>query len=65
MLFQLESFRTARDAFCGVYDELRIESGDAQPIKALIDGEQVELPRSAKFAVAPCEVDLLATDHGF
>ena len=58
-------FRDGPHTRLGLYDELRIESGDAQPIKALIDGEQVELPRSAKFAVAPCEVDLLATDHGF
>lgn len=58
-------FRDGPHTRLGLFDELRIESGDAQPIKALIDGEQVTLPCRAKFAVAPCEVDLLATDHGF
>lgn len=58
-------FRDGPHTRLGLYDELRIESGDGQPIKALIDGEQAELPPSSHFAVAPCEVDLLATDHGF
>ena len=58
-------FRDGPHTRLGLYDELHVESDDGQPLNTLLDGEQLELPHRAKFVVAPCEVDLLATDHGF
>ncbi len=58
-------FREGPHTRLGLFDELILESEDRSPIGALIDGEPVELSPRAKFEVATCEVDLLATDHGF
>lgn len=58
-------FREGPHTRLGLFDELVLESEDRSPIGALIDGEPAELSPRAKFEVATCEVDLLATDHGF
>ena len=59
------SFREGPHTRLGLVDEVTLETRDGTPLKILIDGEPATLPAKAKFTVAPCEVDLLATHYGF
>lgn len=58
-------FREGPNERLGMFDRMVIESCADDPIQVLIDGEPETLGTSAEFTVAACEVDLLATDHGF
>lgn len=59
------NFREGPHTRLGLVDELELETCDGSPLHVLIDGEPATLPSRAKFTVAPCEVDLLATHYGF
>lgn len=59
------NFREGPHTRLGLLDEVTLETVDGTPLQILIDGEPASLPAKAKFSVVPCEVDLLATDHGF
>ena len=59
------NFREGPHTRLGLFDELELEMTDGSPLQVLIDGEPATLPSRAKFTVAPCEVDLLATHYGF
>ncbi len=58
-------FRQGPHERLGLLDRLTIESETGEPLEVLLDGEPAELASPATFTVAPCEVDLLATSHGF
>ncbi|QPC98726.1 diacylglycerol/lipid kinase family protein [Qipengyuania soli] len=58
-------FREGPHERLGMLDTMTIESCAGDPIEVLIDGEPATLGPRAEFSVAPCKVDLLATDHGF
>ena len=58
-------FREGPHDRLGLFDEVVLESCAGEKLSILIDGEPAEVPTRATFTVAPCEVDLLATDHGF
>ncbi|MEZ5681004.1 MAG: diacylglycerol kinase family protein [Erythrobacter sp.] len=58
-------FREGPHERLGMLDRMVIESCAGEPVEVLIDGEPATLGPRAEFTVAPCEVDLLATDHGF
>lgn len=58
-------FRDGPHERLGMLDTMTIESCAGEPIEVLIDGEPAALGPQAEFTVAPCKVDLLATDHGF
>ena len=59
------NFREGPHTRLGLVDELELETCDGSPLEVLIDGEPATLGARAKFTVAPCEVDLLATHYGF
>ena len=59
------NFREGPHTRLGLMDDVVIESGDGSPINVLLDGEPATLSSRATFRVATCEVDLLATHHGF
>lgn len=59
------SFRDGPHTRLGLVDRITLETCDGAPVEVLIDGEPATLSPKAEFAVAPCEVDLLATHHGF
>lgn len=59
------NFRQGPHTRLGLSDRFVLQSADGTPIEILIDGEPATLPSRATFEVAPCEVDLLATAHGF
>ncbi|MBX7541549.1 diacylglycerol/lipid kinase family protein [Qipengyuania sphaerica] len=59
------NFREGPHTRLGLVDEVTLETCDGSPLEVLIDGEPATLPARAKFTVVPCEVDLLATHHGF
>lgn len=59
------NFREGPHTRLGLFDEVVLEKVDGSPLQVLIDGEPATLGPKAKFTVAPCEVDLLATHHGF
>ena len=59
------NFREGPHTRLGLFDELELETVDGAPLDVLIDGEPAQLAAKAKFTVAPCEVDLLATHYGF
>ena len=59
------NFREGPHTRLGLVDEVTLETCDGSPLHVLIDGEPATLPARATFTVAPCEVDLLATHHGF
>lgn len=59
------NFREGPHTRLGLVDEVTLETCDGELLDILIDGESATLPKKAKFTVAPCEVDLLATHHGF
>lgn len=56
-------FREGPNDHLGIVRELVLESADGGPLPVLIDGEPAKCPAIAKFVVAPCEVNLLATSH--
>ena len=58
-------FREGPHQRLGLFDDIVLDNEDGSPIGVLLDGEPAELPPRAKFEVATCEVDLLATHHGF
>ncbi len=59
------NFRDGPNERIGLFDDITLENTAGDPIELTIDGEAAKLPARATFQVAPCEVDLLATDHGF
>ena len=59
------NFREGPHTRLGLVDEVTLENCDGSPVQVLIDGEPATLGTSARFTVAPCEVDLLATHYGF
>ncbi|MBX7536598.1 hypothetical protein LCM19_11035 [Qipengyuania flava] len=59
------SFREGPHTRLGLVDEIVLETCDGAPLEVLLDGEPATLPPKAEFTVARCEVDLLATHHGF
>ena len=58
-------FRQGPHESLGLFDDQVFQSCGNGPIGVLIDGEPAELPPRARIALASCEVDLLASDHGF
>lgn len=58
-------FREGPHERLGLLDTVTIENCEGKDLDVLIDGEPARLGPRAVFEVAPCEVDLLATDHGF
>ena len=59
------NFREGPHTRLGIVPEITLETVDGGPLDILVDGEPAQLGPRAKFTVAPCEVDLLATHHGF
>ena len=59
------NFRDGPKERLGLFDEVTLENTAGDAIELTIDGETATLPARATFAVVSCEVDLLATDHGF
>lgn len=58
-------FREGPHERLGLLDRMVVENCEGEPVEVLIDGEPATLGARAEFEVVPCEVDLLATDHGF
>lgn len=58
-------FREGPHERLGLFDEVVLENCDDAPIEVLLDGEPASLGSRARFTVATCEVDLLATAHGY
>ncbi|MCH2487378.1 MAG: hypothetical protein MK010_06520, partial [Erythrobacter sp.] len=58
-------FREGPHDRLGLFDEVTLENCEGSPIEVLLDGEPASLGSRATFSVAPCEVDLLATAHGY
>jgi hypothetical protein len=58
-------FREGPHERLGLWDEFTVENCAGEAIEVLIDGEPATLGARSSFTVAPCEVDLLATSHGF
>lgn len=58
-------FREGPHDRLGLLDEVVLENCDGAPIEVLLDGEPASLGSRATFSVATCEVDLLATSHGY
>ncbi|MBU2340268.1 MAG: diacylglycerol kinase [Alphaproteobacteria bacterium] len=59
------SFREGPHDLLGLVDRLVVENCDGEPLGILIDGEPASIGASAEFTLAPCEVDLLASQHGY
>lgn len=59
------SFREGPHDLLGLVDRLVVENCAGEPIGILIDGEPAELGSRAEFVLAPCQVDLLASQHGY
>lgn len=59
------SFREGPHDLLGLIDRLVVRNCEDEPIAILIDGEPAELGSRAEFVLAPCEVDLLASQHGY
>ena len=59
------NFREGPHTLLGLFDEFTLENVDGKPLAVLIDGEPAQLPPRARFTVAECDVDLLATWHGY
>ncbi len=59
------NFREGPHTRLGIVSEIMLETVNGGPLDILIDGEPARLGPRAKFTVAPCKVDLLATHHGF
>lgn len=54
-------FREGPHDDLGAFTEMTLENVENEPLQVLIDGELASLPPRARFTVAPCEVDLVAT----
>lgn len=59
------SFREGPHDLLGLVDRLVVENCEDEPLGILIDGEPASLGSRAEFELAPCEVDLLASQHGY
>lgn len=59
------SFREGPHDTLGLVDRLVVENCKGEPVNILIDGEAAGLGARPEFALAPCEVDLLASQHGY
>ncbi|WP_454598096.1 diacylglycerol kinase family protein [Qipengyuania sp. SM2507] len=59
------SFREGPHDTLGLVDRLVVENCKGEPVNILIDGEAASLGVRPEFALAPCEVDLLASQHGY
>ena len=59
------NFREGPHTRLGLLDEMTLETVDGSPLPILIDGEPAEVGPRAQFTMASCEVDLLATHHGY
>ncbi|OBX20022.1 hypothetical protein A9995_05665 [Erythrobacter sp. QSSC1-22B] len=59
------SFREGPHDLLGLVDRLVVENCEGEPLGILIDGEPASLGSRAEFGLAPCEVDLLASHHGY
>ena len=59
------NFREGPHTMLGLFDRFELENVEGKALCVLIDGEPAELPPRAEFTVVPCEVDLLATWHGY
>lgn len=55
------NFREGPHDELGAFTEMTLENVENEPLQVLIDGEMASLPPRARFTVAPCEVDLVAT----
>ena len=58
-------FREGPHERLGLFDEPELENCEGSPIGVLLDGEPATLGSRATFSMAACEVDLLATAHGY
>ena len=58
-------FREAPHDRLGLHDRLQIANCSGQSLDVLLDGEPARLDAEAQFSVVECDVDLLATTHGF
>ena len=56
------NFREGPHDVLGLLPRLMLESTDGEPYGLLLDGEKAEAPGAQEFVLAPCEVDLLATE---
>lgn len=59
------SFREGPHDTLGLVDRLVVENCKGEQVNILIDGEAASLGARPEFALAPCEVDLLASQHGY
>jgi hypothetical protein len=59
------NFREGPHTRLGLVDHLILETVDGSALDILIDGEPAQLGPRGEFTMAPCEVDLLATHHGY
>lgn len=59
------SFREGPHDLLGLVDRVEVENCEGKPLGILIDGEPATLASRAGFDLAPCEVDLLASQHGY
>jgi hypothetical protein len=55
------NFREGPHDALGVFPRVTLHSTDNAPFGILLDGEKAEAPGAQEFVLAPCEVDLLAT----
>ncbi len=58
-------FREGPHTRLGLEDMFTLQTVDNSPLHVLLDGEPATLSARASIEVAACEVDLLATAHGF
>jgi hypothetical protein len=58
-------FREGPHERLGLVDEMVFESEQKGDIPVLVDGEKGKVSAGSAFTVAACEVDLLATHHGY
>lgn len=56
-------FREGPHDRLGLAESITLASVDGGPLTCLLDGEPAECPSGSRFAVEPCQVDLLATAH--
>jgi hypothetical protein len=56
------NFREGPHDNLGLWPRVTLESTDGQPFGLLLDGEKAEAAGAQEFVLAPCEVDLLATE---
>jgi hypothetical protein len=56
------NFREGPHDVLGLLSRVTLHSTDGRPFGLLLDGEKKEAPGTQEFVLAPCEVDLLATE---